>query len=108
MRKCILLVSATCVLSLALAAVATAGSVSSADLAGHSICWDNGSTSSYGRGGKYANTLSGEGTWAPTSGGFHIHTDRYDYVAAIQKMPDGSFQAEVLGARIKTTGKYCN
>jgi len=108
MQHSMMSLSAACVLSVAVASAAAAAPVSSADLSGHSICWDNGSTSSYGRGGKYANTLSGEGTWAPTSGGFHIHTDRYDYVAAIQKMPDGSFQAEVLGAGIKTTGKYCH
>ena len=100
--------SAACVLSAAIASAAAAAPVSSADLSGHCICWDNGSTSSYGGGGKYANTMSGEGTWSLTAGGVHIHTERYDYVASIQKMPDGSFRAEVLGAGMKTTGKYCH
>jgi hypothetical protein len=94
-------------ISLTLASASLAASVGAGDLSGKSICWDNGSTSSYGRGGKYANTMSGEGTWAFTSGGVHIHTDRYDYVASIQKMPDGTFHAKILGAGIETIGKYC-
>jgi hypothetical protein len=94
-------------ISFVAAAAALAAAVSAADLSGKKICWSNGSTSSYGPGGKYSNTMSGDGTWAVGAGGVHVHTDRYDYMANIQKLPDGSFQATVIGAGITTTGKYC-
>jgi hypothetical protein len=90
------------VLSAALAATVTAG-----DLSGKKICWNNGSVSAYGRGGKYSNNLSGDGTWAVTGHGLHVHTDRYDYVANVQKLPDGTFNAVIIGTDVKTTGKYC-
>jgi len=87
--------------------VALAAAVSRADLAGKKICWSNGSVSSYGAGGKYSNTMSGDGTWSVGSGGVHIHTDRYDYMADIQKLRDGSFEATVIGYGITSTGRYC-
>jgi hypothetical protein len=93
--------------SIALVSAAPAAPVSAADLSGRSICWDNGSVSSYAAGGNYSNNMSGHGTWSMTAGGVHIHTDRYDYVASMQKSPDGTFRAEVAAANIKTTGKYC-
>ncbi len=108
MLKYLAPIGAASVLSFAFFSVASAAPVTAADLSGKKICWDNGSASSYSRGGAYANNLSGEGTWAVTAGGVHIHTGRYDYVAAVQKLPGGTFQAEILGAGIKSTGKYCN
>jgi hypothetical protein len=98
---------ATYVFSLVLYSAALAAPVTAADLSGKKICWDNGSASSYRAGGKYANNMSGEGTWAVTAGGVHIHTDRYDYVASIQKLGDGTFSATVATAGIKSAGKYC-
>jgi hypothetical protein len=95
------------VLSVALYSAALAAPVTSADLSGKKICWNNGSVSSYGRGGKYSNNMTGDGTWSMAGGGVHIHTDRYDYVAAMQKSADGTFHAEVAAAHITTTGKYC-
>jgi len=94
-------------LALAVVTAAPAAPVNSADLSGKRICWDNGSISSYGPGGKYSNNMSGDGTWSLTAHGLHIHTDHYDYVANVQKLPDGTFHAEVAGASIKTNGKYC-
>ena len=94
-------------LSLAFCSGAPAAPASSADLSGKKICWDNGSASNYGPGGKYSNTMSGEGTWSMTAKGIHVHTDRYDYIASIEKLPGGSFQAVILGAGIKSTGSYC-
>jgi hypothetical protein len=107
MQRHLLTLGAASTLSLALFSAALAAPVSSADLSGKSICWDNGSVSSYGAGGKYSNTMSGHGTWSMTGAGVHIHTDRYDYVASMQKLPDGTFHAVVPTANIKTTGKYC-
>lgn len=108
MQKCLSLLGAAGLLSLAFLSPASAAPVTAADLSGKKICWDNGSASSYGRGGQYSNNLSGEGTWALTGGGVHIHTDRYDYVATIQKLPGGTFQAVINGAGIKSSGTYCN
>jgi hypothetical protein len=107
MQRYLLPLCAGSVLSFAYFSAALAAPVNSADLSGKKICWNNGSVSSYGKGGKYANNMSGEGTWSLTAGGVHIHTDRYDYVASMQKLPDGTFQAVVAAANIKTTGKYC-
>jgi hypothetical protein len=107
MQKLLSLFGATVLLSLALLVPASASVVTAADLSGKKICWNNGSASVYGRGGKYSNNLSGEGTWLVTGAGVHVHTDRYDYVATIQKLPDGSFQAVIIGAGIKSTGTYC-
>ena len=107
MQKGLSLLGAALLLSLALPSPASASPVTAADLSGKKICWSNGSASVYGRGGKYSNNLSGEGTWSVTGAGVHVHTDRYDYMAAVQKLPDGSFQAVVIGAGIKSTGTYC-
>jgi len=107
MQKYLSPLSVASVLSVALYSAALAAPVTSADLSGKKICWSNGSVSSYGHGGKYSNNMTGDGTWSMTGGGVHIHTDRYDYVAAMQKSPDGTFQAEIAAAHIKSTGKYC-
>jgi hypothetical protein len=107
MHKRLSFLGAAAVLSLALLSPASASPVTAADLSGKKICWNNGSASVYGHGGKYSNNPSGEGTWAVTGAGVHVHTHRYDYVAAIQKLPGGTFQAEIIGAGIKSTGTYC-
>ena len=108
MQRFLSLSAAAAVLSLASLSIADAAPVTSADLSGKKICWNDGSVSSYGRGGKYSNNMTGDGTWSMAGGGVHIHTDRYDYVAAMQKSPDGTFQAEIAAANIKSTGKYCH
>jgi hypothetical protein len=105
-QRHLLRLSAASALSFVVLSSASAAPVTAADFSGKKICWDNGSTSIYGPGGKYSNTISGQGTWAAAAGGIHVHTDRYDYVAAIQKLPGGTFEAVVSG--MKTTGKYCN
>jgi hypothetical protein len=99
--------SVAAVCFLALFSGAYAAGVTAADLSGKKICWNNGSVSSYGPGGKYSNNMTGNGTWSMTGGGLHIHTDRYDYVATMQKSADGTFQANIAAANIKSTGKYC-
>jgi hypothetical protein len=107
MRRHLLSLTAASMLSLAVVSAALAAPVSSADLSRRSICWDNGSVSSYGAGGTYSNSVSGHGTWSMTGGGVHIHTDRYDYVASVQKLPDRTFHAIVRVAGINASGKYC-
>lgn len=82
--------------------------MTSADLSGKTICWDNGSASTYGRGGLYSNTLIGQGTWSVTANGVQIHTALYSYLADVQKLPDGTFHAVVVGRGIESAGKYCN
>ena len=108
MKKYALPLVAAVIVSAAYLPPAQATPVTSADFAGKKICWGGGSISSYGHGGKYSNNLTGEGTWSMTKGGVHIHTDRYDYVANIQKLPDGTFHAVIVGTEVKTDGKYCN
>jgi hypothetical protein len=106
-KKCFAVIGAASAFGLILVSAAAAAPATSADLAGKKICWDNGSASSYGAGGHYSNNMTGEGTWSVGGGGLHIHTDRYDYMAKVDKLPDGSFTAIILGAGIKSTGKYC-
>lgn len=107
MQRFLSLLAATAALSLTSLAAANAAPVTSADLAGKKICWNNGSVSSYGAGGSYSNNMTGNGTWSMAGGGVHIHTDRYDYVATMQKSADGTFHANIAAANIKSTGKYC-
>ena len=107
MPKLLSQLAAASVVSLGLLSGVQAAGVSAADFAGKKICWDNGSASTYAPGGKYSNNISGEGTWAWTAGGLSIHTDKYDYVATVQKMADGSFHAEISAAGMTTIGKYC-
>ena len=108
MQRFLSLAAAAAVLWLATLSIANAAPVTFAGLSGKKICWNNGSVSSYGRGGKYSNNMTGDGTWSMAGGGVHIHTDRYDYVAAMQRSADGTFQAEIAAANIKSTGKYCH
>jgi hypothetical protein len=107
MQKYLSPLGAASVLSLALSYPAFAAPMTSVDLSGKTICWDNGSASTYGHGGKYSNTLIGEGTWSITADGVQIHTALYSYVANVQKLPDGTFHAVVVGRGIESTGKYC-
>ncbi len=107
MQKCLSLLGAASLLSLAVLSSALAASVTAADLSGKKICWDNASASSYDSDGHYSNNVSGEGTWAVTAGGISIHTQRYDYVAVMQKLPNGTFHAEIAAAGMTLNGKYC-
>jgi hypothetical protein len=107
MKKYALPLVAAVIVCLAYLSPAQSAPVTSADFAGKKICWGGGSISSYGAGGKYSNNLTGEGTWSMTKGGVHIHTDRYDYVASIQKQRDGTFHAVIIGTDVKTDGRYC-
>jgi predicted secreted protein len=107
MQKYLSPLGAASVLFLAFFSSAWAATVTSADLSGKKICWDNGSVSTYNHGGKYSNNLSGEGTWSVTASGLQIHTERYDYVAIVEKLPDGTFHAVVAAAGINSTGRYC-
>ncbi len=108
MQKFLQVIGGGFVFGLTLISAALAAPVTSADFAGKKICWGGGSISSYRAGGKYSNNLTGEGTWSMTKGGVRIHTDRYDYVANIQKLPDGTFHTVIVGTDVKTDGKYCN
>jgi hypothetical protein len=108
MHRYLLSLSAAGILSFAFCSAAPAAGITSADLSGKKICWDNGSASSYDSSGHYSNNVSGEGTWAVTAGGVSIHTQRYDYVAAMQKLPNGAFRAEIAAAGMTLNGKYCN
>src|SRR5579863_1069024 len=107
MRKFLFLIGAASMFGLSSVSAAQAAPVTAADFSGKKICWGGGSISSYGRGGQYSNNLTGDGTWSLSGGSLHIHTDRYDYVATVQKTADGTFQADIAAANIKTTGKYC-
>ena len=56
-------------LSLSFVCCAVARPATTEDLAGRTICWDNGEKSAFLPGGKYENSLHGSGTWKVTSTG---------------------------------------
>ena len=85
MQKYLWSLGAASALCFAFVSAAQAATRDLGGLAGKKICWDNGSASTYGRGGKYSNNMTGEGTWSVTAKGLHVHTDRYDYVVAVDK-----------------------
>ncbi len=113
MQKFLTPLCAVCVISLAFVSSAIAVPVTSKDLAGKTICWSNyGGTqiSTYGPGDKYKNTYNGFGTWIVTANGVQIHSEKFDYLAHIQKLPNGTFTSTANrddGILIISTGKYC-
>jgi hypothetical protein len=107
MQKYLLPLAAASLFALATSTAALATPVSAGDLSGKKICWDNGSASVYSANGHYSNNASGEGTWAVTGGGVAVHTDRYDYVADVQKLGGGKFHAEISAGGISLNGSYC-
>jgi hypothetical protein len=101
------LVSLAAIMTLGVTA-ALAGPVTTKDLAGHKICWRNGWTT-YDPSGTYTDGYAGKGTWQVTSSGVKITGSSYQFVADIEKLPDGTFKfhSDKLGAAYDGVGQYC-
>jgi len=86
-------------LSLSFVCCAVARPVTTKDLAGRTICWDNGETSTFSPDGKYENSLHGSGTWKVTSNGLEINS----VVARAEMRDDGT----ILDVTYNVAGKAC-
>jgi hypothetical protein len=82
---------------------ATARPVTTEDLAGRTICWDNGEKSTYTRDGKWENDRHGSGTWKVTPAGVEIHSETFGGVLSVEMRDDGT----VLDATYNIAGKFC-
>jgi hypothetical protein len=94
--------------SLLLIAPALAIAVTSADLDGKKICYDNG-TETYSSDGKYVSTTDGHGTWTITDKGVEIKTNQITGLADMQKLPDGTITSTwIVNGKPETwAGHYC-
>ena len=90
-------------LSLSFVCCAVARPVTTEDLAGRTICWDNGETSAFLPGGKYENSRHGSGTWKVTSTGLEIHSETFGGIFQVEVRDDGT----ILDATYNVAGKVC-
>lgn len=90
-------------LSLAFVCCAAARPVTTKDLAGRKICWENGETSTFLPGGKYENSRHGSGVWKVTPAGLEIHAGEFAGVFDAQIQPDGG----ILDATYNVAGTIC-
>jgi hypothetical protein len=86
-----------------LVCVAMARPVTTRDLAGKTVCWDNGETSTYSGGGTWANSRHGSGTWKVTPDGVEIHSDTFGGVLLVELPDDGT----ILDATYYVPGRFC-
>jgi hypothetical protein len=77
-------------LSLVFVCCATAKPVTTKDLAGRTICYNNGEKATYSGGGKYESNKIGNGTWRVTSGGVQLNAERFTGVIDFEIQPDKS------------------
>ncbi len=77
-------------ISLAFVFCAMARPATVKDLAGRTICYNNGEKATYFRDGKYQNNLIGKGTWTVTSAGVQLHAERFSGLLDFEIQPDNS------------------
>jgi hypothetical protein len=91
-------------ISTVFAASAFSTPVTTADLSGKKICWDDGLVGTFSPGGKYLSSRSGSGTWLVNSVGVQIRTERYSGLYDIDKQPDGTLKSLTR----HSSGHFCN
>ena len=90
MRKCLSPLGLAFGLSLAFVSCALARPVVTKDLAGRTICYNNGEKAKYSRDGKYDSTSIGKGTWTVTSAGVQLHAEKFSGLLDFEIQPDKS------------------
>jgi hypothetical protein len=90
-------------LSLAFVCCAMARPVTTKDLAGRTICYNNGEKATYSRDGKYESNMIGKGTWTVTSAGVQLHAERFSGILDFEMQPDKSISI----ASHNMTGNDC-
>lgn len=96
--------------SFLLLSTAIARQVTTADLSGKKICWNDGGVETYYAGGKYSGSGYGDGTWAVTAAGVEVRAKTGSWAADIEKLADGTFSSAVVpygGQTWRFTGQYC-
>jgi hypothetical protein len=73
------------------------------DLAGRTICYNNGEKATYFPGGKYQSNMIGAGTWKVTSGGVQLATEKFSGVLDFEIQADKSISIASHGM----TGRDC-
>ena len=89
--------------SLAFVCCAAARPATTEDLAGRTICYNNGMKATYFSDGRLENNRTGKGTWKVTSGGVQINAERYNRLEDFEVNPDGTISVPTFGF----TGKDC-
>jgi hypothetical protein len=105
---------------LTLTAVATAGvfpldalarPVTTADLSGKTICWNDGDRQTYSPGGKFSSTRWGTGTWRVTANGVQIHAHPGGNGLIDIRLRHGTYSlttySNLNGLRHTATAKHC-
>jgi hypothetical protein len=90
-------------LSLAFVCCAMARPVTTKDLAGRTICYNNGERATYFRDGKYESSSIGKGTWTVTSVGVQLHAEHFSGNLDFEIQPDKSISI----AAYSMTGNDC-
>jgi hypothetical protein len=93
---------------MAYSGAAFAGSVTKADFAGKTICW-NDERATYGKNGSLDSNVIGHGTWSLAGDRLEGKGDHGNYTATITK-DNGTFHGSMnIGASgtYETWGKYC-
>jgi hypothetical protein len=73
------------------------------DLAGRTICFDNGEKPTYTRDGKWENNWHGIGAWKVTPAGVEIRSDTFSGVLRVEMRNDGT----ILDTTYNIAGKFC-
>ena len=83
--------------------------VTTADLTGKKICWDDGSIETYAAGGSFSTNTGGTGTWVVTDAG-EIKTTTTSVSCTTKKLDNGTFSGTcaVNGENLPFAGHYCN
>ena len=72
----------------------TAKPATTKDLAGRTICYNNGEKATYSRDGKYDSNLIGKGVWKATSLGVQINAQTFTGLLDFEMQPDGSIHID--------------
>jgi hypothetical protein len=73
------------------------------DLAGRTVCYNNGEKATYFRDGEYESNTIGKGTWRVTSAGVQLSAERYTGILDFEISPDKSISI----ASVSMTGNDC-
>ena len=84
-------------ISLAFVCCAAARPVTTEDLAGRTICYNNGMKATYFSDGKLENSMTGKGTWKVVPDGVQINAERYSGLEDFEISPDRTISVAAFG-----------
>lgn len=104
MRNLVLALGLIAGLSVAFGCGAVAKPVTAHDLAGRTICYNNGEKATYFPDGKYQSSMLGKGTWTIISSGVWLKAEQFNGILDFEIQPDKSISIP----KANMTGKYCS